>query len=255
VLVFVVADYGAGDLAFAEVTQRIVAALPDAQVMPIPVGPFDTVSAGFCVAQLALNPGPPARIVFHNVAPRQDADDVRPGNEGERLAAARLPDGTLVVGVNAGSAFSFLAGDADVREVEAAAAGSQFRSRDVFPDALADLVMGRAELGQPLAANAVPELPERSVVYIDAYGNLKTSWATAPVDSGTRVNIEIAGTTAEAVASDGTFEVPAGALSFAPGSSGWPSRPTFYEVFLRGGSAAERFGGVRAGDPVTVVPA
>lgn len=254
-LVFVVADYGVGDLAFAEVGQRIVTALPDAQVVPVSVPPFDTVSAGFCIAQLARNPGPPSRIVFHNVAPRQDADEVRPGNEGERLAAARLDDGTLVVGVNAGFAFSFLATDADVRDVEAAAAGSQFRSRDVFPDVLADLVTGRAELGQPLEPGAIPEAPARSVVYIDAYGNLKTSWDAAPVDSGARVNVEIAGTTAEAVASDGTFEVPAGELSFAPGSSGWPSRQSFYEVFLRGGSAADRFKGVRAGDPVSVVPA
>lgn len=254
-LVFVVADYGFGDLAFAEVAQRIVAALPDAQVMPVPVPAFDTVSAGFCIAQLARNPGPPARIVFHNVAPRQDADQVRPGNEGERLAAARLADGTLVVGVNAGYAFSFLAADAEVRDVEAAAAGSQFRSRDVFPDALADLVTGRAELGEPLEPGAIPDPPEGSVVYIDAYGNLKTSWKSAPVDSGARVTVEIAGTSAEAVASDGTFEVPTGTLSFAPGSSGWPGRERFYEVFLRGGSAADRFSGVRAGDPVAVVPA
>ena len=45
-LVTVVADYGIGDLAFAEVRQRFASLLPDATVAAIPVPPFDTVSAG-----------------------------------------------------------------------------------------------------------------------------------------------------------------------------------------------------------------
>ena len=53
-LVTVVADYGTGDLAFAEVRQRFALLLPEADVAAIPVPPFDTVSAGFCVAQLAF---------------------------------------------------------------------------------------------------------------------------------------------------------------------------------------------------------
>lgn len=53
-LIHLVADYGAGDLAFAEVTQRLVGLIDDAAVVPVPVPAFDTVSAGFCAAQLAL---------------------------------------------------------------------------------------------------------------------------------------------------------------------------------------------------------
>jgi hypothetical protein len=59
-LVHIVADYGHGDLAFAEVAQRIKLPLPDAEAVAVPVPPFATLAAGFCVAQLGLNPPRPA---------------------------------------------------------------------------------------------------------------------------------------------------------------------------------------------------
>src|SRR4051794_15955468 len=142
-LVTVVADYGTGDLAFAEVRQRFAALLPDAVVAAIPVPPFDTVSAGFCIAQLAFGDGPPDRVVYANVAPRQDEDSPRADNAGERLVAARLASGVLVVGVAAGASMSFLAAEgAPLRAVGVPDAGSQFRSRDVFPPAVAALAGG-----------------------------------------------------------------------------------------------------------------
>jgi hypothetical protein len=49
-LLHLVADYGAGDLAFAEVQQRLALALDGARVVPVAVAPFDTLAAGFCVA-------------------------------------------------------------------------------------------------------------------------------------------------------------------------------------------------------------
>lgn len=59
-----------------------------------------------------------------------------------------------------------------------------------------------------------------------------------------------------AVVSDGTFAVPEGETSFAPGSSGWRTRDgddrRFYELFARGGSAADLFGGPTAGATVDV---
>src|SRR3712207_2850986 len=170
-LVTVVADYGTGDLAFAEVRQRFALLLPHADIAAIPVPPFDTVSAGFCVAQLAFGEGPPDRIVYANVAPRQDEDEPREDNAGERLVAARLPSGVLVVGVAAGASLSFLADEGvPLRAVDVADAGSQFRSRDVFPDALAALARGTTSL---LAERVtVDPAPARAVVYTDGYGNL-----------------------------------------------------------------------------------
>jgi hypothetical protein len=256
VLVTVVADYGTGDLAFAEVRQRLALLLPEADVAAIPVPPFDTVSAGFCVAQLAFGEGPPDRVVYANVAPRQDEDEPREDNAGEQLVAARLPSGVLVVGVAAGASMSFLADEGvQLRAVQVPAAGSQFRSRDLFPAAVAALARGEdGLLGSVVSVGAAPE---RCVVYVDGYGNLKTSWYDAPAASGTRVRVRIGNVVAEAVVSDGVFTVSAGEVAFAPGSSGWPraggGRRNCHELFVRGSSAAELFGDPASGTPVEVL--
>src|SRR5688572_29322632 len=58
-LVHIVADYGpVGDLAFAEVVQRLRLYLPDAEPILTPVPSFATLAAGFCIAQLGLNEAP-----------------------------------------------------------------------------------------------------------------------------------------------------------------------------------------------------
>jgi hypothetical protein len=55
-----------------------------------------------------------------------------------------------------------------------------------------------------------------------------------------------------AFVSDGSFAVEPGAIAFAPGSSGWKRRDgrerRWPELFLRGGSAAEKFGRPKSGD-------
>lgn len=248
-LVHLVADYGAGDLAAAEVHQQLALHLPGAPVVYIPVAPFDTVGAGFCIAQLALTHGPADRLVYHNVAPRADDSSPRQDNEGEWLRAAYLPNGVLVAGVDAGHTFSFLRewGDAfELYDVRVPETGSQFRSRDAFPPLLPRL-LARDEtlLAGRLAVGAVPPTPQRAVAYTDGYGNLKTTWAEPPAELGSRVTVRIRSTEATAVVSDGTFDVPAGELSFAPGSSGWPlpdgTERRWYELLVRGGSAAKIF--------------
>ncbi|MGZ6682276.1 MAG: hypothetical protein ACXVFK_18910 [Solirubrobacteraceae bacterium] len=258
-LIHVVADYGAGDLAFAEVLQRLELELPGALVVCTPVPPFDTISCGFCVAQLALTDGPIDRVVLHNVAPRRDSPSPREGNAGEPFVVCELPDDVLVVGPNAGHALSFVAPEAlSMRFLDAPTAGSQFRSRDFVPAALARLRGGdRGALGEAVPPGAVPPAPARAVVYVDGYGNLKTSWHDAPAEPGERVVVRIGQHYATAVVSDGTFAVAEGELAFAPGSSGWTGRRgrrRFYELLLRGGSAAKRFGKPVAGTPVHVEP-
>jgi len=257
VLVHLVADYGHGDLAFAEVHQRL-AALLDATVVPTPVAPFDTLAAGFCIAQLALNDGPAERVVFHNVAPRQDAFQPRDQNEGERLVALELESGVLVVGPNAGNSLSFVREHAAwIRYVEAPASGSQFRSRDFFPKAVAELASGgRDLLGDDVEPADMPPVPEQVIAYVDGYGNLKTTFTQAPAAAGERVLVRIGGIAAPAIVSDGTFDVAEGELAFAPGSSGWGSKGAgetrFYELFLRGASAAARFSHPTIGSPIEI---
>ena len=255
-LIHIVADYGHGDLAFAEVHQQLSGRFPEATFVEVAVAPFDTLGAGFCVAQLGLTPGPEERIVFHNVAPRADVRDPRHRNEGERLVAAELPTGALVVGPNAGNCYSFVRDEAvSLRYVQAPASGSQFRSRDFFPDAIASLVAG-AGTGEPVPRENVPPIPEGVIAYVDGYGNLKTTWRAPPAGSGQRVLVRIGGMAATAIVSDGTFEIEEGELAFAPGSSGWTSRSgepvRFFELFLRGSSAAARFGHPTVGSAVEV---
>jgi hypothetical protein len=259
VLVHLIADYGHGDLAFAEVVQRLASLLPDAVVLPTPVPPFDTVSAGFCAAQLALADDPGPRLVYTNVAPRTDHPDPRPGNQGERLVAARCPSGVIVVGVNSRHCFSFLRGLAEVRAVDVPDAGSQFRSRDLFPASVAALARGDTScLGEVVDDALLPPAPEHAVAYVDGYGNLKTTWHDSPASLGEQVQVTVGGATALATVTDGTFAVRQGDMTFAPGSRGWApaeGRNTFNEVLLPGGCAAERLGRPRAGAPVDVQPA
>ena len=260
-LLHVVADYGPGDLAFAEVAQAIRLYLPDAEPLYTPVAPFATLAAGFCVAQLGLNPAPPGTVVYHNVAPREDEGEAREGNEGERLAYALLPNGVRVIGVNAGHAFSFVRDAADdLRWASVPAEGSQFRSRDLFPAAAADIALGRpGSLGGKIDASAIPAVPGHRVAYVDGYGNLKTTieQATPDVASGTGVRVHIGEVEHTATASDGSFGVAAGELAFAPGSSGWPmpggGEARWMELFLRGASAWEAFGRPPVGARVEII--
>ena len=257
-LVHVVADYGpAGDLAFAEVTQRLAAELPGATIVATPVGPFDTMAAGFVVAQLALTDGPAERVVFHNVAPRRDEANPRRANEGERFTVAEVPNGTLVVGPNSGHSLAFLHDQAPLFYLDVPAAGSQFRSRDFLPAAVGRLVAGdRGAIGKPVPPELVPRVPPAVVAYTDGYGNLKTTLDEPPTPSGERVLVRVGDASATAIVSDGSFSVAEGDLALAPGSSGWPLRGggerRFLELFLRGGSASARLGHPASGTPVGV---
>lgn len=259
-LVHLIADYGAGDLAFAEVVQRFGLALPDAVVHPTPVAAFDTLGAGFVIAQLALTDGPPDRLVVHNVAPRRDEPGPRPANEGERFCVGRTREGVLVIGPNAGSSWSFCASELQSLDyLDVPSSGSQFRSRDFLPAAVGRLVAGhRDALRGPVPSGHVPPLPENAVAYVDGYGNVKTTIDSPPADSGARVLVRVGEMSATAIFTDGTFAVAEGELALAAGSSGWTSRQgtgrRFFELFLRGGSAAQRFADPAPGTPIDLQP-
>ena len=249
-LVHVIADYGAGDLAFAEVVQRIKLHLPDAEPILTPVPAFSTLAVGFCVAQLGLNEAPPGTIIYHNVAPRADAEEAREANAGERLAYARLRTGVRVIGVNAGHSFSFVRDAAEeLRWAAAPAEGSQFRSRDLFPQAAGAIALGQPDaLAEEIVEAQIPDVPRNLIAYVDGYGNLKTTIneGDAGVPTGRSVGVRVEKFEQKAVMSDGSFAVEQGQLAFAPGSSGWElgqgERVRWMELFLRGGNAWEAFG-------------
>lgn len=256
-LLHLVADFGTGDLAFAEVAQRFALQLPGATLWPTAVPPFATVAAGFLVAQLALNDGPEDRAVFHNVAPRRDDAGARHDNDGERLVHARLPSGVQAVGVLAGHAVSFLAeAGAELRWIEVPSAGSQFRSRDLFPAATARALAG-GDLGELVPADRIPPVPSGRLAYVDGFGNLKTTIDAAEAPPpGEAVSVTVGGVQRDALRAGGGFAVPHGRLAFAPGSSGWRlpdgRERRWMELFLRGGSAHEAFGRPHVEAEVTI---
>jgi S-adenosylmethionine hydrolase len=164
--------------------------------------------------------------------------------------------------VNAGYTFSFVRDAAEeLRWVSVPAGGSQFRSRDLFPEAAGEIVAGSsATLAGEIEPSAIPDVPTDRVAYADGYGNLKTTvgHGALAASSGTVLRVRIGEAEREATVSDGTFEVEEGGLAFAPGSSGWPradgKEVRWMELFLRGGSAWEAFGRPGVGARLEIDP-
>lgn len=253
IFVQIIADYGpVGDMAFAEVRQALRFALRDkiAHMELSPVPAFDTVATGFYLGQLANNHKMGARQFFYvNTAPRKDDPRPRVNNAGEGLVYARLNDGVQIVAVNSGYSLSFVKEHAaDIRVINCSAEGSQFRSRDVFPDAFGKIVHGDfSELGTVIKPSDIPDMPDNAVCYTDGYGNIKTSIdaKTLEVIRGKKIMISIDGHDHDARVADGIFAVADGDLVMSAGSSGWVradgSVVRFVEISLRGSSAARLF--------------
>ncbi len=137
----IVADYGEHDLAFAEVVRRfdglIEAAVP---VSLVTTASFDSGANGHYVARRAKSWDRGPGVLFHNVAPRRDNHSARAANEGEELFAAQLDNGLLIVGPNSAGSWAPLAADGGtIRRVPFAHTGSQFRSRENFPQVVVEL--------------------------------------------------------------------------------------------------------------------
>lgn len=240
-LYHLICDYGVGDPAFSEVIQRFHELDPYAHFNPISVPAFSTINTGFWIAQLAAYQPAKDMVVFSNTAPRHDDHKQRKANAGEQFVYAKLKNGTSIGVVNAGYALSFIKSHIDqINFVQTNNEGSQFRSRDFFPKAFYQTLEGQIPLGDTLDLDTIPDVPTNRIASIDGYGNIKTSTPRSKVSytTGQKLNITINGQTQPAIFSDGTFEVEAGQIAYAPGSSGDPADP-FLEVFLRRGTLAD----------------
>jgi hypothetical protein len=225
-LVQLVADYGPGDLAYAEVVQGIAAVMPEAEVQGTVVAPGDTLAAGLCVAQLALGTAPEDMVVLHDV-------------EGAEAPfwVGRTHGGALVIGAGHGWTWSFVV-----------AAVPELCRLDVMSGS--DLVVAvRHAIGNhPHAVRAVvphdrvPAPPECTVVWVDRAGNLQTTLAHPPAQ---RVRVRIGECAAEARVAAAPSD---GELVLAPGAR------RLLRLTLGGGSAAQRFGRPVAGTPVEITP-
>jgi hypothetical protein len=239
-----VADYGVGDPAFGEVIQKLLSIDPELKVHPTSVPSFSTLATGFWINQYAINDSPNNFIIYSNTAPRKDTKQERKNNEGEKLCYARLDNGCKIVAVNAGHCFSFVKHRLDnFNLVKIPNQGSQFRSRDFYPEAVVRILKGDQDIiGQELELSLIPDLPNNQLASVDGYGNLKSTIKRTDVEfnQGQKVKIRLNGVKRMGIYADGNFEVKEGELAFAPGSSGEEGQE-FLEIFLRGGSAWEYF--------------
>lgn len=240
-----IADYcSQRRLSFSEVRQ----ALWDRGVSNIncvPVKPFSTVEAGFALQQLALHDNVSANSYFYlNVAPRKDSLEARNDNDGEPLVYAELESGAKIVATSSGFSLSFVRSEIEeLRNLNVSTNGSQFRSRDIFPEAVEDVFHGDEELlGEELSKDRIPETPDSRVGYIDGFGNIKTTVRKSEIDTelGDSVTVELGDRKVNAVRKNGIFGVKEGETVFAPGSSG--GEDPFMEIVVRGGSAEEKLG-------------
>jgi len=252
--VHLIADYGPADPAFSEVVHRLTAELRDVRVQSTAVPPFSTVATGFWIAQLGLyNPAFDGLFVYSNTAPRTAASTPDRPDVGGELCYLELDTGVPVVAVDAGYNLSFVADRARTfREVTLPDETGQFRSRDVFPERVAELATGNLDaLGPERSVERVPEPPDSVVCHVDGYGNVKTSIRASTFSpAGETVRVELDGAERTATVADGVSGVDEGSLGVVPGSAGGDD--PFVELFLRGGSAAAAFDDPRPGDELTI---
>ena len=252
-LVIAVYDYPRGDMADLEVRLALRRHVPGWSIETASINSFKTLSTGMVLAQAACSEiaeslAPGNVVVYGNCAPRKDIDSERDDNEGEGLVYVELDNGVRMLVVNSGYSLSFLK-DRIVALYEANVSdkGSQFRSRDNFPEMVGAIAAGKLSSVKGAALDpesVIPDLPERRIAYIDSFGNLKLTMRSddpffASLTEGQKVRIKIGRTPGVATMCNGSFSVCEGELAFAPGSSGYDRR--FLELFLRGGSAADLF--------------
>lgn len=183
--ILLVADYGRDDLAFKEVQQQLYQQAKNAglriQIDIVSVDAFDTAETAAITAQAARSGL--YDVVYTNTAPRKDDKSKRAANAGEKLAYAVFkksedaPKEVIVVGVYAENhgvnTFSLLEKYGSKSEdqgylsekvqhiVECPIEGTQFRSRNIFPEYVIKAIAGRDRLGK-LDALPVPLPAENS---------------------------------------------------------------------------------------------
>lgn len=240
-LYHLICDYGIGDGAFAEVIQRFHQFDPAGHFQPLSVPAFATVTTGFWIVQLAIWNLTQNVTIFSNTAPRHDDHNGREANAGEKFVIAELTNGTKIGAVFAGYTFSFIKPYIkSIHEAQTPDRGSQFRSRDYFPEAFYKTITGQLQPGPSIKLSDIPDAPANQIAYIDGYGNIKTTITSSQTrfTAGQNISLTINSQTHTATYTDGIFHVNSGDLTLAPGSSGNPQDP-FLEIVLRRGTLTD----------------
>ena len=208
------------------------------------------MAIGFVTAQYALAPHEGKLVTYGNAAPRRGDSRARQANVGAGLKYARLDNGVEIFNVYSEFAFGFLKDRiVELRDVDAPTAGSQFRSRDFFPERVARLINGdRSVLTTKLAIDDIPDIPSNLVAWTDGFGNIKTTMRLSQLrrqgwSVGQKLQVILNGVSMLGVVSEGGFTVDRGVLAVNAGSSGYDD--PFIELFLRVHHMSEKTAAVR----------
>lgn len=227
------------------------------------VPPFDTHATGFNLAELARNSqlaDETTRHIFYvNTAPRKDDLTGRKDNAGEKMIYLKLKNNVEILAVNSGHSLAYLDDAIEkVTNLDISDAGSQFRSLNVFPEALHRLAAGDDSVFTSYASAELPKRPgPHTINLIDGYGNVKTNMKANEFDQalyGKVAKLSINGVQHRVKISEKLFSDPEGfGLILYRGSSGWEENGEmvhFMEIGLRGASAADRLDNFEADSPV-----
>lgn len=177
----VIADYAGGhatDHAFSEVRNHFLRFDKNHFVNMItdhPVYAFSTLETGYWIAQEALHSEHKNLVVFSNTAPRGEIKWL--GESKQFFVCAILKNKVPVFAVHAGYNLSFIKDRIDsMWEVNVPNIGTQFRSRDQYPEATMAILNGDlSAVGKKLDVSIIPDVPPSVVCSTDGYGNIKTS--------------------------------------------------------------------------------
>jgi S-adenosylmethionine hydrolase len=250
-------DYGTGDPAFTEVMLRLRSLLPDAYLHPQSVPPFSTVNTGYWIYQIAMTKDLTNTFIFSNTAPRKEEKKAQENNKGEKMMYAKLKNGFEIMAINAGYAFSFVKPHIEAfHYANCANEGSQFRSRDIYPFAVAKMMQkDTSVVGEKEDVSIIPDYPRDVIASIDGYGNIKTTTRLSEVSHftpGQKLIVTLNHEKHVAIFTDGVFNIHEGELAFAPGSTGHDDK--FMELFVRGSSAYHLFELPQVEDPFIIQP-
>lgn len=257
-LLHVVVDYAPSGMEFGEINSRLVHHLEDPSLVHIQetsVPSLDTMAVGFVTAQYALAPQNKKMVIYGNAAPRRDSSKAQKNNIDHGIKYAKLKNGVEVINVNSEFAFGFMKKEiVEFRDIICPNSGSQFRSRDFFPERVAKIVNGDySVLGKKLNVDDIPPVANNLVAWTDGFGNVKTTMRQSDLQKlgfvdGEKVQVLLNGVTMLGVVAVGGFAVDRGVLAINIGSSGYDD--PFVELFLRVHQMSEKTAAVRFDYPV-----
>lgn len=252
-LLHVICDYKAGGMEFGEITNRLQFHLEhphQVRIHPTEVPSLDTMAVGFVTAQYAYAPNNGRMFIYGNAAPRRTTKKATDNNLDHGILYARLKNCVEIVSVYSEFAFGFVKHDiVEFRDIDCPAKGSQFRSRDFFPERVARLINGdRSILTKELDIASIPEIPHNLISWTDGFGNMKTTMRKSDLDklgfkTGQSVQVICNGVSMLGVIAVGGFTVERGVLAVNAGSSGYDD--PFVELFLRVHQMKEKTAAVR----------